>query len=177
MGLTTQICGNNRQKTQELTVLFTEADIVVRQPYEDIISEELAIDTSGVHYMAELELFQFIDASAFHTLDNDEGAVDLELALQLIYAMSKSKPIVITELPAFTADVDFTIRDIIYPRLHQIHLIDVHHMDPATLKHALQDLPKTVDYALSTAEKHQIRLYGKTHFRELLHQPGVLALA
>jgi hypothetical protein len=171
MGLSTQVSGTQQKKdskgfVDELTAL----NIQVNRPFEDVLSNELSTPDSGIRYMAELELFQSIASSSFHIIDNTDSVVDFESALQILYAMSKKKPVVVTAIPKFATDVDLTIRDIIQPHLHQLFLVDAHSMNRQELANALKQLPNEVDYQLTTDEEHRIRIYNRTHFRELLHQ-------
>lgn len=170
MGLSTQISGKRHADLRKFADELVSLNINVNHPFDDIFSNDLANSSNDMRYMAELELFQSIASSSFHTIDNADGIVDFNMAMQLVYAISKNKPVVLTSLPEFSEDVDLTIRDILRPRIHQLFLIDVRSMAPKQLLSALEQLPMEVDYKLSPMELHRIRLYGKTHFRELLQK-------
>jgi hypothetical protein len=85
--------------------------------------------------------------------------------------MRYNKPIVLLHNPYFGKTTNLLFREIITRNLDRIQIIDLSTMPSTSLAAAINDVPKTVSYALTENEKALINSHLKEHFRHLL-QPA-----
>lgn len=180
MHLVTQISGNNQTKMTALGRLLEEQQVaVVHFDVElNFLADNLQNDAWRAHDF-HLGIYESIARSSFHTIYNDYGIISKEIALQIMYAMQKSKPIMLSELPTFADDVDTFSQRIIASRLHNFSICNLIRSDKTAIASALRYLQSTtkVDYALNTQDNILIRSKVRNHMRELVINPAQQALA
>jgi hypothetical protein len=170
MNAATQISGNIRPGNRALLALksmLAHIGIKVAHPIND---ESLFYkDTSDVwqRYNKELEFYDSIGHSSFHIVYND-GAIDNETGLQILYAMLKDRPILMTGAPVFASDLNLFVRDTIKKHARQFHSINLPELELTELSKLLQKL-KPTSYSLSKNEKVLINASVKALFRGLLN--------
>jgi hypothetical protein len=172
MNVATQISGNIRPGNKALAALHTmlaHVGINVAHPAKD---EPLfyGADKSTVwhHYDKELEFYNHIGKSSFHIVHND-GAIDNEIGLQILYAMLKERPILMTGAPVFAEDCNLFIRDTLKKHLQEFHSVNLPELELTELSLLLQKLRPT-SYSLSKNEKVLINAGVKMLFRNLLSE-------
>ena len=178
MNVATQISGNIRPGNKALIALksmLAHIGIHVAHPVKD---ESLfyETDTSAVwhHYDKELEFYDSIAHSSFHIVYND-GRIDNEIGLQILYAMLKERPILMTGAPVFSDDLNLFVRDTIQKHLREFHSINLPELELTELSLLLQKL-KPTSYSLSKNETVLINARVKGLFRDLLTEAKELRL-
>jgi hypothetical protein len=178
MNVATQISGNIRPGNTALHALktmLTHIGIHVAHPTAD---ESLfyETDTNAVwrQYDNELAFYKSIADSSFHIIYND-GAIDEEIGTQILYAMLKNRPILMTGAPAFSDNLTPFIRDTIKKHFHDFHSMNLPELELTELSLLLQKL-KPLDYSLSKGEKILIRARVRSLFRHLLDDAKQLRL-
>lgn len=181
MILQTQISGGygeNRKQVFRLKAKLEDIDIHVTHPIGDgsfVIAEdfiEQAKKTPRV-YEIMLEFYGAISTSSFHIVYNKvhgkEGYLNNDMAREVLFAMSKRKPIILLYQPHFTSDVDRFSQKLIERYLSQIIVCDLSILDRADLKRLLLGVanPPT-SYALTNEDRAAIRRSYRAYFRHLL---------
>lgn len=179
MNVATQISGNIRPGNKALLALksmLTHIGINVAHPIKDE-SFFYKTDTSmsWQHYDKELEFYDAIARSSFHIVYND-GAIDNETGLQILYAMLKERPILMTGAPVFAKDLNLFLRDTLKKHLQEFHSINLPELELTELSKLLSKLKKT-NYSLSKNEKVLINAKVKALFRDLLTEAKELQLS
>ena len=104
MNVATQISGSIRPGNTALRAfksMFTFIGISVAHPTEDeSLFYEADAQAAWRKYDNELEFYRSIAASSFHIVYND-GEINDEIGLQILYAMLKRRPILMTGVPVF----------------------------------------------------------------------------
>lgn len=118
-------------------------------------------------YESELAFFESIGGSSFHLVCNDTP-IDAKLAQQMLYAMLKRRPLVVSDEPVFAEDVSTFAQRTIRGHLAQMYVMDFTKMRVAEVKQFLSMLPESVNYHLSPHETMMINVHGKGHFRDLI---------
>jgi hypothetical protein len=179
MNVATQISGNIRPGNKALIALksmLAHIGIHVAHPVKD---ESLFYggDTSTLwqHYDKELEFYDSIGRSSFHIIYND-GVIDNEIGLQILYAMLKERPILMTGAPVFSDDISLFVRDTIVKHSPKFHSINLPELELTELSLLLQKL-KPTNYSLSKHEKVLINARVKALFRHLLEEAKELRLS
>ena len=106
--------------------------------------------------------------SSFHIIYND-GSIDDKIGSQILYAILKGRPIVMTGAPDFDDSISPYMKSIIEQHMPLFHSINLPELDLIELSHLLRKLEAT-DYKLSTSQKILIKSHIKTHFRDLLDE-------
>jgi len=170
MNVATQISGNIRPGNKALIALrtmLTHVGINVAHPEKD---EPLfyGADPSTVwqRYDKELEFYNSIGKSSFHIVYND-GEINNEIGLQILYAMLKGRPVLITGKPVFAANCNLFVRDTLQKHLREFHSINLPELELTELSLLLHKL-KPTSYSLSKNEKVLINAGVKMFFRNLL---------
>jgi hypothetical protein len=176
MNVATQISGNIRPGNKALTalrIMLTHVGINVAHPEKD---EPLfyGADTGMVwqHYDKELEFYDSIGKSSFHIVYND-GTIDNEIGLQILYAMLKERPVLMTGAPVFSDDLNLFIRDTLQKHLREFHSVNLPELELTELSRLLYKL-KPTNYSLSKNEKVLINAGVKMLFRNLLTEAKAL---
>jgi hypothetical protein len=168
----TQISGNIRPDNSALFALkslLAHIGIKVARPVEDeSFFYESDIANLWRRYDNELAFYRSIADSPFHIVYND-GEIDNEIGSQIVYAMLKNRPILMTGKPVFSISLTPMIREILEKRMHYIHSINLPELELAELSLLLAKL-KPVDYCLSKGEKVLVNARIKAHFRDLLKE-------
>lgn len=170
MNVATQISGNISSHSPALHALrhmLIQLGIHVARPTQDEpLFYTTTMNTAWRQYNNELNFYEAIADSTFHIVYSSEK-IDELVSQQILYAMLKNRPIVVTGKLVFSSKVGTFTRDLIGKHLRSFHLLDLADLDLAELSRVLSKL-KTVDYALSKSEKILIRSRVKSHFRKLL---------
>ena len=170
MHLVSQISGNNRRKILALRDILEQQNVTVTHlGLEDEFLS--AWDDAWFAHYAELAMYESIDQSSFHAVYNENGFTSRDLALQILYAMLKNKPILICELPTFADDVDTFTQRLISSRLHSFAITNLTKAQRAEINSALRHLANTkIDYMLSPHDEVLIRSKVRNYLRELTNQ-------
>jgi hypothetical protein len=170
MNVATQIGGHIYPDSTALLALknmFTQLGISVTHPTPD---ESLfytdSVNAAWQQYNSELFFYESIADSAFHVIYNDEK-IDKDMARQILYAMLKNQPIVMTGKPVFARDVSSFARELITRHADTFHFVDLPELELTELSKLFSKV-KPVDYNLLGSEKILINARIKAHFRELL---------
>ncbi|HSX28298.1 MAG TPA: hypothetical protein VLF60_02505 [Candidatus Saccharimonadales bacterium] len=141
-----------------------ELDIAVTDPID--------ISTSSspwAAYESELHFYDSISRSSFHIVWNEDGEITAALALQILHAMAKSKPIVLVKKPIFHPEVDAFTREVIVAHIKDMTIANLPKLEAAELNFILKNLSQQ-DYSLSAHELTLISSRVKASFRRLLEQ-------
>jgi hypothetical protein len=178
MKVATQISGNIRPGNKALIALksmLTHIGINVAHPVKDEqFFYEADMDMPWQQYHKELEFYDSITRSSFHIVYND-GPIDNEIGLQILYAMLKERPILMTGAPVFADDLSLFIRDTLKKHLQDFHSINLPELELTELSILLSKL-KPTSYSLSKNEKVLINSRIKALFRNLLNEAKELRL-
>ncbi|HEY5695679.1 MAG TPA: hypothetical protein VIQ80_02485 [Candidatus Saccharimonadales bacterium] len=115
------------------------------------------------HYEQELAFYRAIASSSFHIVYNDQP-INNEVGLQILYAMLKGRPIVMTGAPTFERNLNPFIRETLTKHLREFHSINLPELELTELSMLLHKL-KTTTYSLSKHEKVLINAGVKALFR------------
>ena len=172
MNVATQISGNIRPDNEALhsfISMLTLIGIHVTQPLSD---ESLFYGSDKIaawqHYNQEFGFYESIAQSAFHIIYNDD-VIDNEIGLQILYAMSKDRPILMTGAPHFSESLSPFVKGLIVMHLPLFHSAKLPELDLPDLQLLLGKL-RPVDYKLTKSQNILIASMVKAHFRELLDQ-------
>jgi len=170
MNVATQISGNIRPGNKALFALKTmlaHIGINVTQPIQDeSFFYKTNMNAAWQHYDREVEFYKSIEISAFHIVYND-GPISNEIGLQILYAMMKERPILMTGMPLFADDLSLFIRDTLTKHVREFHSINLPELELTELSRLLSKL-KPVSYSLSKSEKVLINARVKGFFRNLV---------
>lgn len=179
MNVATQISGNIRPGNTALHALKTmlaHIGINVAHPTADeSLFYETDANAAWQHYDNELEFYQAIADSSFHIIYND-GEIDEDIGMQIMYAMLKNRPILMTGAPVFSENLSLFVRDTIKKHVHSFHSMKLPELELTELSLLLHKL-KPTDYSLSRREKILIRARVRSLFRDLLSEAKDLRLA
>jgi len=178
MNVVTQISGNIRPGNialQALRDMLTHIGInVTHSTLDESLFYKPDKTTAWQEYESELAFYESIAGSSFHIIYND-GAIDDKIGSQILYAILKGRPIVMTGAPEFDKDISPYMKNLIQQHMPLFHSINLPELDLIELSHLLRKLEAT-DYKLSTSQKILIKSHIKTHFRELLDDARVIHL-
>jgi len=171
MHLVTQISGNNQTKMSAIKRILEEQQ--VRVALLDLEPDFLATEHQGNPWHTHdfrINVYESIANSSFHVVYCDYGIVSRELALQIMFAMQKSKPIILNELPSFADDVDTFSQRIIASRLHNFSIANLTRGDKQSIGSALRYLNSAskIDYSLNAHDNILIRSKVRNHLREMV---------
>lgn len=169
MNVATQISGNIQPGNIALHALkdmLTHIGISVTHSLADeSLFYEPDTSTAWQQYQRELAFYESIAGSAFHIIYND-GAIDDKIGTQILYAMQKGRPIVMTGAPHFASDISPYVRQLIQTHLPQFHSVSLPELDLTELSTLLKKLEAT-DYHLTASEKILIKMRVNTHLQSL----------
>jgi hypothetical protein len=178
MNVATQISGNIRPGNTALHALKTmliHIGIHVAHPTADeSLFYETDANAAWRQYDNELAFYRSIADSSFHIIYND-GAIDEEIGTQILYAMLKRRPILMTGAPVFASDLSLFTRDTIKKHFHDFHSMNLPELELTELSLLLSKL-KPMDYSLSKGEKVLINARVRSLFRKLLNDAKELRL-
>ncbi|EDK72478.1 hypothetical protein TM7_0392 [candidate division TM7 genomosp. GTL1] len=118
-------------------------------------------------YSAELKFYKSIAKSAFHILYNHE-AIDSIIAMQVVYALYKRRPVVMIGRPVFSERLDPELRAILEKYIRQFHAANLLRMEFAELSFILNKLKPEADYKLTHEEKITIITKIREHLYDLV---------
>lgn len=178
MSVATQISGNIRPGNAALHALKDMLTHIGINVTHSIADESLFYKpdkaTAWHEYESELAFYESIANSSFHIIYND-GAIHEKIGSQILYAILKGRPIVMTGAPEFADDLSPYMRNLIVAHLPLFHSINLPELDLIELSKLLRKLEAT-DYKLSTSEKIMIKMHVKRHFRTLLDEARAIHL-
>lgn len=179
MNVATQISGNIRPGNTALRALksmLSYVGIIVTHPTADeSLFYETDANAAWRQYDNELEFYRSIADSSFHIIYND-GEIDNEIGLQIVYAMLKNRPILMTGMPVFASDLSLFIRDTIKKHMRDFHFVKLAELELTELSLLLNQL-KPTNYNLTKSEKILINARVKSLFRSLLNDAKELRLS
>lgn len=117
-------------------------------------------------YHQQLALYESISNSTFHILFNDEP-IDEVISSEILYAMLRNRPILMTGEPSFSDDLSPFVKNIIVRHMPEFHTITLPELELTEVDTILRQL-KTTNYELSNSEQLLIKNRLKTYFRDLL---------
>jgi hypothetical protein len=120
------------------------------------------------HYDTELALYESIAEAPFHIILND-GEINDVIGRQIMYAMTKGRPIIMTGVPKFDADIDPFTRETILNHVQQFHSINLAGLEKEEMRNLI-DAVSPQDYQLTNNESVLIRAKVRSHFRRLLEE-------
>jgi len=170
MSVATQISGNiqpNNNAFKGLVAMLTQLGIYVEHsPKNKPSFYDTELQLAWQHYNNQLAIYESIAQSTFHVVYND-GPIDDEIGSQVLYAILKSRPIVMTGAPIFSEDINPFVRETIVEHLHHFHSVLLPELELGELDNLLKQL-KTTDYHLSNSKRILIHAHVKVYFRDLL---------
>lgn len=168
MTVATQISGNIRPNNPAIDVLVSMlGNLGVRAAHPT--DESFYINSQHPawhHYDTQIALYESIAQSPFHIVFND-GPITEEVGRQILYALLKERPILMTGAPTFDATISPFAKEIIVKRFDTFHSMLLPGLEPSEMNELITRV-KPVDYRLSENEKVLIHSRIKTHFRHLL---------
>lgn len=177
MSMTVQTLKNVQPENKKLIAfksMLNYIGIHVTQPAKDESFFYGAQASAKWHrYDKKLGFYKSIAFSPFHIVYNDE-TIDNEMGLQILYAMLKERPIIMTSTPVLANDLNLFIRDIIRKHLPEFHSINLPEFELIELSLLLHKL-KPTNYHLSKTEQVLINARVKTLFRDLVDNKSTVA--
>lgn len=172
MNVLTQISGNitpHNDAFRALEHMLSQLGIqVTLGDNDESLFYETNEHTAWQKYNSELAVYESIAECTFHIIYNDKP-IDEEVALQIVYAMLKDRPILMTGAPLFNETLNPFIQRIILRHVSQFHAINLPELDLTELSVLLSKL-KTTRYSLTNSEKLLIKNRVKKYFRTLLNE-------
>lgn len=170
MNVSTQISGDIHSHSPALHALrhmLIQLGIHVAHPTEDEpLFYTTSMNAAWQQYNNELDFYEAIANSAFHIIHNDKK-IDELTSQQILYAILKNRPIVMTSGLVFSPKVSTFTRELIEKHAHSFQFVDLDGLDLIEFSHIFGKF-KTIDYVLSDSEKVLINSRVKSHFRRLL---------
>lgn len=173
MNVATQISGKILPGNKTLIAfksMLAHIGINVAHPSGDESLFYTNANAAWQRYDQELAFYRAIASSSFHIIYADE-AIDNQTGLQMLYAMLKERPIIVTGTPTFANKLNPFIRDTLTKHIHEVHVINLPEFELTELSMLLHKL-KPVSYNLSKGEKTLITAGIRMLFRNLAHQQG-----
>jgi hypothetical protein len=99
----------------------------------------------------------------------NDGPINNEIGLQVLYAMLKERPILMTGAPLLADNLNLFIRDTLTKHVHEFHSINLPELELTELSILLTKL-KPASYRLSKGEKVLIATRIKGFFRDLVSE-------
>jgi hypothetical protein len=170
MSVATQISGNihpNNSAFKALITMLMQLDVTVEHsPKNKPSFYDTELQLAWQHYNNQLSVYESIAESTFHIVYND-GPIDDEIGSQILYAILKNRPVVMTGAPIFSKDINPFVRETIIEHLHHFHSILLTELELDELDSLLKQL-KATDYHLSNSKRILIHAHVKMYFRDLL---------
>lgn len=168
--LVTQIKGiaTPQEKVAALRSQLRDLDVRIAPAHADSFNKNMA-QVGWAKYEDQMNLYDCIARSSFHMVLN-EGVLDRETTLEILYAMTKDKAVVLSQPPKFSSNVSPFMREVLSSRMNKIKVGDLADLELAELSYLINGLPGDVDYRLTDHESALIRSQVKAHFRELLEE-------
>lgn len=174
MNVATQISGKILPGNKTLIAfksMLSHIGINVAHPSSDESLFYADANAAWQQYEQELAFYRAIAGSSFHIVYADD-AIDNKTGLQMLYAMLKGRPIVVTGTPEFSKNLNLFIRDTLSKHIDQVHVINLPEFELTELSLLLHKL-KPVSYNLSKGDKTLIAAGVRAMFRSLAYQPDI----
>lgn len=172
MNVATQISGKILPGNKTLIAfrsMLAHIGINVAHPTSDESLFYTDAHAAWQEYEQELAFYRAIASSSFHIVYADE-AIDNRTGLQMLYAMLKDRPIIVTGSPTLASNLNPFIRDTLSKHINEVHVINLPEFELTELSLLLHKL-KPVSYNLSKGEKTLINAGTRALFRSLAYQP------
>ena len=148
-----------------LKKMLQSVGIAVSHPIADQIvysdnGQGFAFDpTKMSFYEVEADYYNSIATSDFHTVNNtflaDKGYVGESAALEMAYAMSHQRPIVVMYPLRLKEGLDDTLKSLLLQRENLIEVRNMHDMASGVIRNTCIDLGgRAVDYGLTKDEEN-----------------------
>ena len=118
-------------------------------------------------YSSELKFYKSIAKSSFHIIYNND-LLRLPVALQILYAMYKKRPIIMIGRPQFSDEVDPQLQKIFELHVRHFYTANLVKLEFAELSFLLNKLKPTVDYKLSAQEETVIICKIREHLYDMV---------
>lgn len=113
--------------------------------------------------------FSSIKTSDAYIVENKNDLIENTQALEIIHAMMANKPIILLDVPRFSASVSLFLREVILSRLNKIMVCDITMFDDEDVKIFLSTIiGNPVNYSLTKHESALIKSHRRRLFRDLL---------
>lgn len=166
----TYISGNIRPDNEAFrtleNILFQLGITIAHGGTDEPFFYEASETEAWEKYHNQLALYESISNSTFHIIFNDDP-IDEAAASEILYAMLKNRPILMTGTLAFSDELNPFIKEIIVRHVPEFHAINLPELELSEVDALLRQL-KTTSYQLSSSEKLLIRHRLKMYFRDLL---------
>ncbi len=170
MSVATQISGNirpNNAAFKALLGMLAQLNIYVEHlPKNRPSFYDTELQLAWQQYNNQLAVYESIAHSTFHIIYND-GPIDDEIGSQILYAILKNRPVIMTGAPTFTEDIHPFIHEIVTKQMQHFHSVLLSELEIGELDELLRQL-KPTDYKLSSSERILIHAHVKSYFRDLL---------
>lgn len=178
MSVVTQISGNIQPGNIELQALkdmLTHIGInVTHSALDESLFYKPDKATAWHEYESELAFYESIANSSFHILYND-GAIDDKIGSQILYALLKGRPIIMSGAPVFDEELSPYMQNLIKRHIPLFHSIKLPELDLIELSNLLRRLEAT-DYKLPTSDKILIKTHIKHRLKRLLDEARIIHL-
>lgn len=167
----THISGNIRPDNSTLDVIINTLGTIgvhAANPSDDGLFHINSQHPAWHHYDTELALYESIAEAPFHIILND-GDITETIGQQIMYAMTKGRPIIMTGVPKFDADINPFTRETILNHVSQFHSINLAGLEKEEMRNLI-DIVAPQDYQLTNNETVLIRAKVRSHFRRLLEE-------
>jgi hypothetical protein len=172
MSVVTPISGNIYPNNSPLHSLKSTLGLIGISVTHPARNESLFYETDAHAawrmYDNEFLFYKSIASSSFHIVYSDEPITN-QVALQIIYAMSKNRPILMTGKLTFASTTIPFMRETITKHAQHFHRVKLAELELTELSILLSKL-KPIDYSLSRNEKVLIKAGVKMHFRHLIER-------
>lgn len=169
MTISIQISGNIQANNQAyLSFLHTLAHlgILTTHSVREEPSAYRATKNIWQGYGEEVAFYESIARSPFHIIYNDAEIND-RVGSQILYAILKNRPIIMTGTPIFSQQLHPFISEVIVNHFHDFHSINLPQLDLSELQELFGKLKRT-NYRLTRSEEVLMRAQIRAHFRALL---------
>ncbi|MDX2776545.1 hypothetical protein PV379_04235 [Streptomyces caniscabiei] len=167
----TQIIGNVRPDNDALYQLIETLGRLGVQATHPPMEELFIINSQHPawhHYDTQLAVYESIAEAPFHIIFN-EGEINEEIGRQIVFAMLKNRPILMTGAPAFSKKLSPFFRDLITAKMQLFHSMKLPELETEEMQTLLGHLGPQ-DYGLTESERVLINSRVKAHFRRLLEE-------
>ena len=173
MKLTTQIggaYGANGRLPFEIKSKLETVGVTVKHPFAEYAEKD-----AWPPYDIYVDYFESLGTSNFHVACNEiyglEGYCNEDMAREIVYAMSKRKPIILLHVPVFEGHIDPHFQDIITRKLKQLIVCDIARLDQTDLRRLVASIGNSsTSYGFTNKENAVISRSVCEHFVNLARQ-------
>jgi hypothetical protein len=119
-------------------------------------------------YHVAIDNFDLIKQNDSYILFTSSEPITPDIALEIMYAMTLRKPVILLAPPIFSKDIDLFSREMIMNRLSKILVCDVQLLDQGDLHQFLHNAAREpMNYVITKHETALIKSRLKAYFRRL----------